>query len=127
MFEGDYPFLDLMWTMLIFFLWATWFWFVITVFVDVFRRHDISGWRKAMWCVLLIVLPFIGVFAYMISQGEQMTQRAMERARSERAMYDGDAYGGTSPAAEIERATKLRDSGMIDAEEYETLKRKALT
>ena len=128
MFDGDFPFFDLMWTMLIFFLWAAWFWFVITVFADVFRRDDISGWRKTLWCVFLLVVPFIGVFAYMVSQGDRMTQRSMDRAMSAQARYDGNggAAGPTGPAAEIERATYLRDSGVIDGAEYEQLKRKAL-
>ena len=131
MLAADYPFLDIFWTMLIFFLWVMWFWLVITVFADIFRRRDITGWTKTLWCIFVIVLPFIGVFAYMISQSDAMTERSIERARAERAQFDDyvreTAGGGGSAAAEIERASQLRASGVIDEAEFEAIKRKALS
>ena len=131
MLAADYPFLDIFWTILIFFLWVMWFWLVITVFADIFRRRDITGWTKTLWCIFVIVLPFIGVFAYMISQSDAMTERSIERARAERAQFDDyvreTAGGGGSAAAEIERASQLRASGVIDEAEFEAIKRKALS
>ena len=131
MLAADYPFLDIFWTMLIFFLWVMWFWLVITVFADIFRRRDITGWTKTLWCIFVIVLPFIGVFAYMISQSDAMTERSIERARAERAQFDDyvreTAGGGGGAAAEIERASQLRASGVIDEAEFEAIKRKALS
>jgi hypothetical protein len=128
MLAADYPFLDIFWTMLIFFLWVMWFWLVITVFADIFRRRDITGWSKTLWCIFVIVLPFIGVFAYMISQSDEMAERSVERARAERAQFDDyvrETAGGGA-AAEIEKASQLRASGAIDDAEFEALKRKAL-
>src|SRR5215211_8457519 len=69
---ADYPFLDILWTMLVFFGWVIWFWLLITVFSDLFRRHDTSGWGKAGWTVLLLVLPFVGVLIHMVAQGKHM-------------------------------------------------------
>jgi hypothetical protein len=129
MFAADYPFLDILWTMFIFFLWLMWFWLVITVFADIFRRRDITGGKKTLWCIFVIVLPFLGVFAYLISQSEEMAQRNVEKARAERAQFDEyvrETAGGEGAAAEIEKASKLRASGVIDDAEFEALKRKAL-
>jgi hypothetical protein len=77
---ADYPFLDILWTMLIFFLWVSWFWLLIVVIGDVFRRHDASGGKKVLWLIALLFLPFIGVFAYLAANSEGMAKRAEERA-----------------------------------------------
>jgi putative oligomerization/nucleic acid binding protein/phospholipase D-like protein len=125
---ADYPFLDVFWTMLIFFLWILWFWLLFTVFLDVFRRHDISGWGKAAWLVFVILLPFLGVFVYLITQNTGMTERNLQRARAQREQFDDyvrDTAGGGS-AAEIEKAKQLLDSGAITQAEFEALKQKAL-
>jgi hypothetical protein len=126
---ADYPFLDVMWTMFVFFMWVLWFWLLFTVFADVFRRHDLSGWGKAGWLVFTIVLPFLGVFVYLISQGSAMTQRNLERARDQRAQFDDyvreTASNGTA-ASEIDKAKQLLDSGAITEGEFQTLKAKAL-
>ena len=82
MLAADYPFLDVLWTMFIFFIWIIWFWLLFTVFVDIFRRHDISGGKKTLWLILTICLPFLGVFVYIISQNDGMTQRNLERAQA---------------------------------------------
>jgi hypothetical protein len=130
MLAADYPFLDVVWTMLIFFVWVMWFWLLFTVWADVFRRHDISGWTKAAWLLFTVVLPFLGVFVYLISQNEGMTQRNVERTRAQKAEFDTyvrQAAGQDGPASQIETAKKLLDDGSITQEEYETIKRKALT
>jgi hypothetical protein len=129
MLAADYPFLDLMWTMLVFFLWVMWFWLLFTVWFDIFRRHDLSGLGKAGWLILTIVLPFLGVFIYVITQNEGMTQRNVDRARAQQAQFDTyvrDTAGGGGATAEIERAKKLLDSGAITQAEFDALKQKAL-
>jgi hypothetical protein len=131
MLAADYPFLDLMWTMLIFFIWILWFWLLFTVFADIFRRHDISGWAKAAWLIFTILLPFLGVFVYLITQNTGMTERNLERARAQKAQFDdyvrqtaGESGGGAT--AEIERAKSLLDSGAITQSEFDAIKQKAL-
>ena len=131
MLAADYPFLDLMWTMLIFFIWILWFWLLFTVFADVFRRHDISGWAKAAWLIFTILLPFLGVFVYLITQNTGMTERNLERARAQKAQFDdyvrqtaGESGGGAT--AEIERAKSLLDSGAITQSGFDAIKQKAL-
>jgi hypothetical protein len=126
---ADYPFLDIFWTMLIFFCWVIWVWMVITVFIDVFRRDDFSGWAKAAWSVLIIVLPFLGVFGYLITQGGGMAERKAADMQAGQAAIDDRirsvaATGGATD--EIARAKALLDSGAIDQAEFEQLKRKAL-
>jgi len=126
---ADYPFLDVFWTMLVFFAWVIWFWLLITVFADLFRRHDISGWGKAGWTALVIVLPYLGVFAYLISQGKHMAERKAADMQASRAEFDDyvrQAAGNGGPSDQIEQAKRLLDSGAIDAAEFEQLKRKAL-
>jgi hypothetical protein len=129
MLAADYPFLDLMWTMIVFFLWILWFWLLFTVFADIFRRHDLSGWGKAGWLIFTIVLPFLGVFIYLITQNEGMTKRNLERARAQQAQFDTyvrETAGSGGAAAEIEKAKQLLDSGAITAAEFDAIKQKAL-
>ena len=127
---ADYPFLDVMWSMLVFFLWVAWFWILFSVWGDLFRRTDLSGWGKAGWLIFTLVVPFLGVFVYVITQNDAMTQRNLERAKAQRAQMDEyvrtTAGGGGGAAAEIERAKQLLDSGAINADEYAGLKAKAL-
>jgi hypothetical protein len=128
-FAADYPFLDVMWTMLVFFLWITWFWLLFTIWGDIFRRDDISGWGKTGWLIFTVVLPFLGVFVYLISQNQGMTARNVERARAQRAQLDDyvrETAGGGGAAAEIEKAKALLDSGALTQEEFDAVKRKAL-
>jgi hypothetical protein len=127
---AEYPFLEVMWTLIVFFLWVMWFWLLITVWTDIFRRDDLSGWGKAAWLIFTIVLPFLGVFVYLISQNKQMTERNIARAKAQRAQFDDyvrETAGGGGAAAEIEKAQALLESGAIDQAEFEALKRKALT
>ena len=128
---ADYPFLDVMWTMVIFFVWILWFWLLFTVFADIFRRHDLSGLGKTGWIVFTILLPFLGVFIYLITQNVGMTERNLQRSRAQRDQFDdyvrqtaGGSGGGA--AAEIDRAKQLLDSGAITQAEFETLKQKSL-
>ncbi len=130
MLAADYPFLDLMWTMLVFFLWVMWFWLLFTVWFDIFRRHDISGLGKAGWLIFTILLPFLGVFVYLIVENKGMTERRIEQTRAQRAQFDDyvrdTAGGGSGAAGQIEKAKALLDSGAISQAEYDSLKQKAL-
>jgi hypothetical protein len=124
---ADYPFLDILWTMIIFFAWVAWFWILITVFADLFRRHDIGGWGKAAWVVFVIVLPFLGVLVYLIGQHDGMRERSMKQAETQQAAFDQyvrEAAGGS--AAEIAKAQELLDKGTISQAEFEAIKAKAL-
>src|ERR671923_1292174 len=126
---ADYPFLEVMWTMLVFFLWVMWFWLLITIWSDIFRRHDLSGLGKAGWLIFTIVLPFLGVFIYLITQHEAMAKRNIERARAQQEHFDQyvrEAAGSGGAAAEIERAKGLLDSGAINQDEFERIKQRAL-
>lgn len=128
-FAADYPFLDVFWTMLVFFFWVIWIWILITVLIDLFRRHDISGWGKAAWALFVIVLPYLGVFVYLITQGGKMAERRAEEIRASQASFDQyvrDAAGTSGPSDQIAKAKELLDSGAIDQAEYDALKRKAL-
>ena len=127
-FAADYPFLDVFWTMVIFFFWVIWIWILISVLVDVFRRDDISGWGKAGWSLFVIVLPYLGVFIYLITQGKQMAERTVDARTGygRPAGSVGSAGGGGGAADQIAKAKQLLDSGAIDQGEYEQLKRQAL-
>ena len=132
MLAASYPFLDVMWTMVIFFVWILWFWLLFTVFADIFRRHDLSGLGKTGWIIFTILLPFLGVFIYLITQNVGMTERNLQRSRAQRDQFDdyvrqtAGGSGGGGAAAEIDRAKQLLDSGAITQAEFETLKQKAL-
>jgi hypothetical protein len=128
-FAADYPFLNIFWSMILFFTWVVWIWMMIAILSDVFRRRDISGWSKAAWTIFMIVLPFIGVLAYLIANHDGMADRNVEQVQAQRAEFDDyvksvATEGG--PAAEIEKAKGLLDSGAINASEFEALKAKAL-
>jgi hypothetical protein len=130
-FAADYPFLNILWSMILFFAWVIWIWIMIVILTDVFRRRDISGWGKAAWIVFLIVLPFLGVLVYMIAQHDGMAQRSADASQVQKAQFDdyvrnvgGGAGGGA--AAEIDKAKQLLDSGAITADEFAALKAKAL-
>jgi hypothetical protein len=126
---ADYPFLDIFWSMIIFFVWVTWIWMMILILSDVFRRRDLSGWGKAGWTFFLIVLPFLGALIYLIAQSDGMAERRAQDAQGQRAQMDDyvrSVAGSGGPAAEIDKAKQLLDSGAIDQAEYEALKAKAL-
>ena len=127
---ADYPFLDVLWTMLIIFAWIIWFWLLITVFTDLFRRKDTSGFAKVLWIIFVIVLPFLGVFIYLIVNHDGMTDRSMKQAQAAQSQMDdyvrNVAGSGGGAAAEIERAKGLLDSGAITQAEFDAIKAKAL-
>ena len=129
MIAADYPFLDIVWTMFIFFAWVIWFWILITVFADIFRRHDTSGVGKVLWMIFVIVLPFLGVFIYLIANHDGMTERNIDRARAQQASMDDyvrTVASTGSAASEIEKAKGLLDSGAISQAEFDAIKQKAL-
>jgi hypothetical protein len=128
-FAADYPFLDIFWTMLIFVMWVIWLWILITVLMDLFRRDDIGGWGKAAWTLFVIVLPYLGVFIYLITQGRQMAERKASEMRSSRAAFDDyvrDVAGSSGPSDQIASAKELLNSGAIDQAEFDQIKRRAL-
>ncbi|HST38073.1 MAG TPA: SHOCT domain-containing protein [Conexibacter sp.] len=137
-FAADFPFLDVLWSMLIFFAWVVWIWMMVVILSDVFRRDDIGGWKKAAWCVFMIVLPFIGVLTYLIAQHDGMVRRNLAQADRMQAQFDdrvravaqtGNGNGGGTSAgavAQIEAAERLRARGTITDAEFASLKAKAL-
>ena len=129
MLAADYPFLDILWTMFIVFLWIMWFWLLIAIFADVFRRRDIGGGMKTLWLIFVIVLPFLGVFIYLIANNDGMTERSQKDVAAQQAATDEyirSVAGGGGAAAEIERAKGLLDSGAITQAEFDAIKAKAL-
>ena len=126
---ADYPFLDVFWTMLVFFVWVAWFLLLFRVIGDIFRRRDIGGGSKVLWLIFVIVLPFLGVFVYLIANNEEMTQRDLERAQAHQAQMDDYIRSTASSggaAAEIDKAKQLLDSGAITQAEFDAIKAKAL-
>jgi hypothetical protein len=126
----DYPFLDVFWSILVFFVWVAWFLLLFRVIGDIFIRRDIGGGTKVLWIIFVIVLPFLGVFVYLVANNDGMTQRTIERAEAQRQQMDdyvrttaGSAGGA---AAEIDKAKQLLDSGAITQAEFEAIKQKAL-
>jgi hypothetical protein len=116
--------------MFIFFAWVIWFWLLITVFADLFRRHDTSGFAKVLWIIFVIVLPFLGVFVYLIAEHEGMTRRNIDQAQAQQQQMDAYvksvAGSGGGAASEIEKAKGLLDSGAITQAEFDSMKAKAL-
>jgi putative oligomerization/nucleic acid binding protein/phospholipase D-like protein len=132
LFAADYPFIDVFWTMIVFFAWVIWFWLLITVFADLFRRHDISGWGKAGWTAFVIFLPYLGVFVYLIAQGGAMAERKATDIAASQAAFDdyvrnvATTTGDGGPTDQIAQAKQLLDQGAIDQAEFDQIKRKAL-
>jgi hypothetical protein len=126
---ASYPFLEVFWTMLIFFAFVVWIWILFTVIADIFRRHDASGWIKVAWIAFIIILPYLGVFVYLIAQHKGMTERAMahqENARAQLDDYVQSVAAKTSPADQIAKAKDLLDHGTISQPEFDQLKSAAL-
>lgn len=129
MLAADYPFLDVLWTMIVIFAWIIWFWLLITVFTDLFRRRDTSGFAKVLWIIFVIITPFLGVFIYLIVNHDGMSDRTMKQAQAQQAQMDEyvrNVAGSGGSAAEIEKAKGLLDSGAITQSEFDALKAKAL-
>ena len=127
-----HPLLHILWSFFLIFIWVAWFWILISITIDIFRRHDTSGGVKALWLIFIIFAPFLGVLVYLITQSTGMAERHAEQAaRQQHAM---DQYiqsaatgGGSSAASEIEKAKGLLDSGAITQAEFDSIKAKALT
>jgi len=124
-----HPFLNILWTMFVIFVWLAWFWLLITISIDIFRRRDIGGGQKTLWFILIIFLPLIGSLVYIISQGGHMAERNIEAAQQQQQAFDSyvdSRVSASGPAAEIEKAKALLDSGAIDQAEFQRLKAKAI-
>jgi hypothetical protein len=125
----SYPYLDVLWSILIFFAWVIFIWIAVTVLIDVFRRHDISGLAKAAWVIFVVVIPWIGVLVYLIAYHDGMNERRAKESQAAQKQFDNyvrtaAATGG--PAAEIQKAKQLLDSGAITQAEFDAIKAKAL-
>ena len=126
---SSYPFLNILWSMLIFFAWVIFIWIAITVLIDVFRRKDIGGFAKALWVIFVVVLPWLGVLIYLIVEHDGMRDRSLSQAREQQQAFDSyvrERAGSTDPAAQIAQAKQLLDSGTITQAEFDALKAKAL-
>lgn len=126
---ADYPFLDVLWTMIIFFVWILWFFLLFRVIADVFRRHDIGGGTKTLWILFVILLPFLGVFVYLIVHSGDMADRDTKSAQASQQQFDSYVKGVAASggaAGEIDKAKQLLDSGAITQDEFNSLKAKAL-
>jgi Phospholipase_D-nuclease N-terminal len=121
-FEGGFSFSNFVVDVLTLFVFVVWFWLLITVFGDLFRRHDISGWVKALWVIILILAPYLGVFIYMIFQGAGMAERNSQQAQ--RARDELRRVVGFSVAEEIEKLEGLKKSGSITSDEFTRLRAK---
>jgi hypothetical protein len=125
-----YTFGQVMWSMFVFFAWILFFWLLFVVFGDLFSRHDISGWGKALWTIFVIVLPYIGIFVYLITQGRAMGERKAQQVQQAQAQMDSYvrsvAGSGGDPATQIARAKELLDSGAISQAEFDQIKSRAL-
>jgi hypothetical protein len=124
-----YPLLGVFWTILELFLWVIWFWILITVFIDIFRSSDLSGWGKALWFLFVLIIPLVGVLVYLIVRGGNMHERAAQQAqRQDEAVrsYIQDAAGPQTPADQLAKLADLRDRGVITADEFEREKAKVL-
>ena len=127
---SSYPFLDVLWSMVIFFAFVIWIWLLITVFADIFRRHDTSGWAKALWIIFIIVVPYLGVLIYIIAEHKGMAERNIKQVQAQQAQMDQyvkSVAADADPAAQIAKGKELLDSGAITQAEFDDLKKKALS
>ena len=129
---ADYTFFDLFWSLLVFFIWVMWFWLLFTIWFDIFRRDDISGGSKTLWLLFTILVPFLGVFVYLIKENDGMMKRAQARAQRDRQQLDEyvrqtASSGAGSAAEEIARGKELLDRGVITQDEFDVLKTNALS
>ena len=114
-----------------FFLFFIWIWLLITIFADIFRSDDLSGWSKALWCIFIIFLPYLGVFVYLIARGHKMQEHSMKEAQAQEAqlrqyVQNVAGSGGGGAADEIARLADLRDKGVISEAEFQQAKAKAI-
>ncbi len=125
-----YPLLDLFWTMVWFFLFFIWIWLLIAIFADIFRSHDMGGLAKALWAIFIIIIPFLGVFVYLIARGGKMHERAARDAAQQQQAFDTyvkeTASSASSPADELAKLADLKAAGTITEEEFAAGKAKIL-
>ena len=123
-----YPLLDILWTMIEFFLFFLWIWLLIVVFSDIFRSHDMGGLAKALWVIFVIILPFLGVFIYLIARGGSMHERAAAQAQRQQQAFDSyiKDTAGASSADELSKLADLKAKGVITESEFEAQKAKLL-
>ena len=129
--DSSYPLLNLFWSMFIFFLWVIWIWILITVFIDIFRSHDLGGFAKALWFLFVLFIPLIGVLVYLIARGGKMHEHAAQQAQQQDAearayIQQAAASAPASTADQLAKLADLRDRGVISAEEFEREKAKVL-
>jgi hypothetical protein len=122
---------QVLWSFLVFFFWIIWIWLAITVFVDIFRSRDLSGVGKAVWVVFVVLVPYLGVFVYLLFRGGKMHERAVEAAQAQDKAFrqyvrSAAGDGGRSPADELSHLAELKDRGVISNEEFERLKAKTV-
>jgi hypothetical protein len=125
----SYPLLGAFWTIFVIFLWVIWFWILITVFIDLFRSHDLSGWAKALWFIFILFIPLIGVLVYLIARGGKMHEHQVRDARQQEAQfrrYVQETAGSQNPADQLAKLADLRDRGVITAAEFDREKAKIL-
>ena len=125
----SYPILGAFWTIFMIFLWVIWFWVLITIFIDLFRSHDLNGWVKALWFIFILFLPLIGVLVYLIVRGGKMHEHAARDAQAQEQQfrsYVQDVASSQSPADQLAKLADLRDRGVITAEEFDREKAKLL-
>ena len=127
----QYPILDFFLTMLYFFLFIIWIWLLFMVFIDIFRSHDMGGWAKALWVIFIIVLPFLGVFVYLIARGGSMHERAADQAAQQQKAFDQyvkQAAGtpGETTADQLHKLADLKTQGVLTDAEFEAQKAKIL-
>jgi hypothetical protein len=131
MFATSYPVLDAFLTMLYFFLFIIWIWLLIMVFFDIFRSHDMSGWAKALWVIFIIILPFLGVFVYLIARGGGMHERGIQEAQQQQKAFDSyvrqtAGTPGSTTADQLHKLADLKSQGVLTDAEFEAQKAKLL-
>jgi hypothetical protein len=129
--SDNYPFLGILWSMFIFFLWIAWFMLLFKIFADLFRRDDIGGGAKCLWIIFVVLVPFLGVFVYLIVENKKMAERDAKQMAQAQGQFDEYVRSvakkdGAGAAAEIDRAKSLLESGTITQDEFNALKAKAL-
>jgi energy-coupling factor transporter transmembrane protein EcfT len=126
---SSYPLLEVFWTVLIFFAFVVWIWILFIVFADLFRRRDVSGWIKVLWIVFIIVLPYLGVFVYVIAEHRGISERSAQSQRAAKREFDDyvrSAAGASDPASQIAQAKELLDKGTITQGEFDQIKQRAV-
>jgi len=124
------PLLNLFWAMLWFFLFVIWIWLLISVFSDIFRSDDLSGWSKALWVLFVVFLPYLGVFVYLIARGRSMQERSMmqmaAREKAQRAYIQEVTTSGGGTADELAKLAELKEKGVLSEAEFQAQKAKLL-